>query len=68
MMSIGNSYGRPYPGRPFLFGIALAALLAGLLTATSCSISQAERNGVSPLPVNRPANWEGQAGRTEGDF
>ena len=68
MRRSGTPHGRP-PGRPLFLALALAAALSGLLALTGC-LSQAEREGVSRLPVNRPADWENQGPGTytEGDL
>jgi len=55
--------GRP-AGRPLPF--LAAVLLLGVLSCLAGCQSEAERRGVSSLPVNRPAGWERQGGYIEG--
>jgi len=63
-------HGRRQTRRPLLFHSHLA-LLAGVLAVSALGngcLSRAEREGVSSVPVNRPANWETRHGRVEGDL
>lgn len=58
--------GRPARRRPLWF-CAMGIATLGLLTLAGCQ-SQAERRGVSSIPVNRPASWESHPGYVEGEL